>query len=39
VHDIHAPTIDAVLPAVDQLLAKGFQFVTVTHLIAMDGKG
>ena len=39
VHDIHAPTIDAVLPALDQLLAKGFQFVTVTQLIAMDGKG
>lgn len=38
-HDIHAPTIDAVPMAIDQLLAKGFQFVTVTQLIAMDGKG
>ncbi len=38
-HDIHAPTIDAVSPTVDQLLAKGFQFVTITQLIAMDGKG
>lgn len=39
VHDIHAPTIDAMPSAIDQLLAKGFQFVTVTQLIAMDGKG
>lgn len=36
VHDIHAPTIDAIPPAIDQLLAKGFQFVTVTQLIAME---
>ncbi|MEM7602891.1 MAG: polysaccharide deacetylase family protein [Verrucomicrobiota bacterium] len=39
VHDIHEPTIDAIPSAVDQLLRKGFQFVTVTQLIAMDGKG
>lgn len=38
VHDIHAPTIDAIPTAVDQLLAKGFQFVTVTELIAMEGQ-
>jgi len=39
VHDIHVPTIDAIPSAVDQLLAKGYQFVTVTQLIAMDGNG
>lgn len=38
VHDIHAPTIDAIPSAVDQILRKGLQFVTVTQLIAMDGK-
>lgn len=39
VHDIHAPSIDAMPSTLDQLLGKGFQFVTVTQLIAMDGKG
>lgn len=39
VHDIHAPTVDAIPATIDQLLARGFQFVTVTQLIAMDGKG
>lgn len=39
VHDIHASSIDAIPAAVDQLLARGYQFVTVTQLIAMDGKG
>lgn len=39
VHDIHASTIDAIPSAIDQLLAKGLQFVTVTQLIAMDGNG
>lgn len=39
VHDIHAPTIDAMPSAIDQLLAKGLQFVTVTQLIAMENKG
>ncbi|MEQ1841710.1 MAG: polysaccharide deacetylase family protein, partial [Verrucomicrobiales bacterium] len=39
VHDIHAPSIDAMPATLDQLLGKGFQFVTVTQLIAMDGKG
>jgi peptidoglycan/xylan/chitin deacetylase (PgdA/CDA1 family) len=35
VHDIHAPTIDAIPSALDQLKQKGFQFATVTQLIAM----
>ncbi len=39
VHDIHSASVDAIPAAVDQLLARGFQFVTVTQLIAMDGKG
>ncbi len=39
VHDIHSSTIDAMPSALDQLLAKGLQFVTVTQLIAMDGNG
>lgn len=39
VHDIHAPTIDAMPATIDQLLAKGYQFVTVTQLIAMEHKG
>lgn len=39
VHDIHKPSIDAMPSAIDQLLGKGFQFITVSQLIAMDGKG
>jgi peptidoglycan/xylan/chitin deacetylase (PgdA/CDA1 family) len=38
-HDIHAPTIEAIPSALDQLLAKGFRFVTVTQLIALEGRG
>lgn len=35
-HDIHAPTIVAVPQALDQLLAKGFQFVTVSQLMNIE---
>lgn len=35
-HDIHPSTIDAMPSALDALVAKGFQFVTVSELIAMD---
>ena len=35
-HDIHAPTIEAMPMVFDALLAKGFKFVTVSELIAMD---
>lgn len=35
-HDIHAQTIDAVPQILDALLAKGFKFVTVSQLLAMD---
>ncbi len=37
VHDIHAPTIDAMPSTLDQLLAQGYRFVTVTQLIAAGG--
>ena len=36
VHDIHAQTIDAMPEALDGLLAKGYKFVTVSELLAMD---
>jgi peptidoglycan-N-acetylglucosamine deacetylase len=35
-HDIHAPTVEAMPATFDQLLAKGFKFVTVSELLAMD---
>ena len=35
-HDIHKTTVDAMPSTLDQLLAKGFKFVTVSQLIAMD---
>lgn len=35
-HDIHASTVAAMPQTFDALLAKGFKFVTVSELIAMD---
>ena len=35
-HDIHAQTIEAMPEVLDGLLAKGFKFVTVSELLAMD---
>jgi peptidoglycan/xylan/chitin deacetylase (PgdA/CDA1 family) len=35
-HDIHKTTIDAMPSTLDGLLKKGFKFVTVSQLIAMD---
>ncbi|MEI6072979.1 MAG: polysaccharide deacetylase family protein [Verrucomicrobiae bacterium] len=35
-HDIHPTTIAAMPATIDGLLEKGFQFVTVSELIAMD---
>jgi peptidoglycan/xylan/chitin deacetylase (PgdA/CDA1 family) len=35
-HDIHAQTVDAMAEVLDGLQAKGFKFVTVSELIAMD---
>ena len=34
-HDIHAPTIEAMPSTFDELLAKGFKFVTVSELLGM----
>jgi peptidoglycan/xylan/chitin deacetylase (PgdA/CDA1 family) len=38
-HDIHPPTIAAMPQVFDSLLAKGFKFVTVSELLAMDKGG
>lgn len=38
-HDIHATTVAAVPSTLDQLLGRGFQFVTVRDLMAMDESG
>ncbi len=38
-HDIHPPTIAAMSQVFDALLAKGFKFVTVSELHAMDKGG
>lgn len=35
-HDIHPPTIAAMPAMFDQLLAKGYQFVTVSQLLNME---
>ena len=35
-HDIHGTTVDAMPGTIDALLAKGYKFVTVSELIAMD---
>ncbi|MEY2598193.1 MAG: hypothetical protein RLZZ142_452 [Verrucomicrobiota bacterium] len=35
-HDIHKSTVDAMASTLDALLAKGFKFVTVSELLAMD---
>ena len=36
VHDLHKPTVDAMPSTLDQLLAQGYEFVTVTELIELD---
>lgn len=38
-HDIHPPTIQAVPGTLDQLIAKGYQFVTVSQLINLEKSG
>jgi peptidoglycan-N-acetylglucosamine deacetylase len=35
-HDIHATTVAAMPDVFDSLLARGYKFVTVSELIAMD---
>jgi len=38
-HDIHPPTIEAMPQVFDALLAKGFKFVTISELLAMNKGG
>ena len=38
-HDIHPTTIAAIPPTLDQLLARGFAFVTIDRLMSMDKSG
>ncbi|HEU0207507.1 MAG TPA: hypothetical protein VFQ78_00870 [Candidatus Udaeobacter sp.] len=38
-HDSHPPTIAAMPQVCDALLAKGFKFVTVSELLAMEKGG
>ena len=38
-HDIHKPTIDAIPKVLQQLTQRGYQFITVSQLIALEGKG
>lgn len=35
-HDIHGPTIEAMPSTFDQLLAKGYQFVTISQLMNIE---
>lgn len=37
-HDIHQSTIEAMPATLDALLAKGYKFVTVSELLAMESK-
>ena len=37
-HDIHKGTVEAMPATLDTLLAKGYQFVTVSELLAMENK-
>jgi peptidoglycan/xylan/chitin deacetylase (PgdA/CDA1 family) len=39
VHDLHASSVDAMPATVDALLRKGYQFVTVSQLLAMGRSG
>jgi len=36
VHDLHKPTVDAMPETLDQLLAQGYEFVTISELIRLD---
>ena len=36
VHDLHKPTVDAMPSTLDQLLAQGYEFVTISELIVLD---
>lgn len=36
-HDLHAPTVSAMPAALDELLYQGYQFVTVSQLLSLQG--
>ena len=36
-HDLHQPTVDGVLAAIDELQAQGYAFVTVHELAQIKG--
>ncbi|MBL9160472.1 MAG: polysaccharide deacetylase family protein [Verrucomicrobiales bacterium] len=36
VHDLHKPTVDAMPGTLDQLLAMGYEFLTISELIKLD---
>lgn len=36
-HDIHPPTVDAMVQVFDALLERGYKFVTVSQLMAAGG--
>lgn len=35
-HDLHKPTVDAMPETLDGLLRRGFQFITVSQMLALD---
>ncbi|MGB0776171.1 MAG: polysaccharide deacetylase family protein, partial [Akkermansiaceae bacterium] len=35
-HDLHKPSVDAMPATLDGLLRKGFKFVTVSQLLALN---
>ncbi|MDF1751641.1 MAG: polysaccharide deacetylase family protein [Verrucomicrobiales bacterium] len=37
-HDIHSTSIDATPPILDQLKGKGYQFLTISQLINLEGR-
>jgi len=37
-HDLHSPTVDAMPKAFDGLLSRGFQFISVSQLLAQKGQ-
>ncbi|MGQ3675833.1 polysaccharide deacetylase family protein [Xanthobacter sp. TB0139] len=38
-HDIHATTVDAMPQVLDDLIAKGYRFGTITQMVALDKTG
>jgi len=38
-HDLHKSSVDAVPSTIDELLRRGYKFVTVSQLIALKNSG